>query len=50
MDVFMIIEKFICLVLMIANAYLAFKAKEKDDLIGMVWNLSFMIFMSTCIR
>ena len=49
-DVFMIIAEFICLVLMIANAYLAFKAKEKDDLIGMVWNLSFMIFMSTCIR
>ena len=46
----MIIAEFICLVLMIANAYLAFKAKEKDDLIGMVWNLSLMIFMSTCIR
>ena len=46
----MIIAEFIWLVFMIANAYLAFKAKEKDDLIGMVWNLSFMIFMSTCIR
>ena len=45
-----IIAEFICLVLMIVNAYLAFRAKEKDDLIGMVWNLSFMILMSTCIR
>ncbi|MFB2011903.1 hypothetical protein ACEVJK_13985 [Flintibacter sp. P01028] len=50
MEKIKIIAEFICLVLMIANAYLAFKAKEKDDLIGMVWNLSFMIFMSTCIR
>ena len=45
-----IIAEFICLVLMIVNSYLAFRAKEKDDLIGMVWNLSFMILMSTCIR
>ena len=37
-------------IVIIVYAYLAFKAKEKDDLIGMVWNLSFMIFMSTCIR
>lgn len=49
MDVFMIIEKFICLVLMIVDFYLAFKAKQKDDLNEMVWNLSFMILMSTCI-
>lgn len=49
-DVLRIIAEFICLVLMIVYAYLAFKAKEKDDLIGMVWNLSFMIFMSSCIR
>lgn len=46
----MIIEKFICLVLMIVDFYLAFKAKQKDDLNGMVWNLAFMILMSTCIR
>ncbi len=45
-----IIAEFICLVLMIVNAYLAFKAKDKDDLIGMVWNLAFMILMSTCIK
>ena len=45
-----IIAEFICLGLMFVNAYLAFRAKEKDDLIGMVWNLSFMILMSTCIR
>lgn len=45
-----IITEFICLILMIVNAYLAFRAKEKDDLIGMVWNLAFMILMSTCIR
>lgn len=45
-----IITEFICLVLMIVNAYLAFKARGKDDLIGMVWNLSFMILMRTCIR
>jgi hypothetical protein len=49
-DVLRIIAGFIFLVLIIVYAYLAFKAKEKDDLIGMVWNLSFMIFMSTCIR
>ena len=45
-----IIAEFICLVLMLVNAYLAFKAKGKDDLNGMVWNLGFMILMSTCIR
>ena len=50
MDVLRIIAGFIFLVLIIVYAYLAFNAKEKDDLIGMVWNLSFMIFMSTCIR
>ena len=50
MDVFMIIAEFICLVLMIANAYLAFKARDRNDLIGMTWNLAFMILMSTCIR
>ena len=49
-DVHRIIVELICLVLMIANAYLAFKAKKKDDLNGMVWNLAFMILMSTCIR
>ena len=45
-----IIAEFICLVLMLVNAYLVFKAKGKDDLNGMVWNLGFMILMSTCIR
>ena len=50
MEKIKIIAEFICLLLMIVDAYLAFRAKEKDDLIGMVWNLSFMIFMSTCIR
>ena len=50
MEKIKIIAEFSCLVLMIVNAYLAFKSKEKDDLNGMVWNLSFMIFMSTCIR
>ena len=50
MDVLMIIAKFICLVLMIVNAYLAFKARDRNDLIGMTWNLAFMNLMSTCIR
>lgn len=50
MGVLRIIVEFICLVLMIVNAYLAFKAKKRDDLNGMVWNLGVMILMSTCIR
>lgn len=50
MEEIKIIAEFICLVLMIVNAYLAFRAKEKDDLNGMVWNLAFMLLMSTCIR
>ena len=45
-----IISELIALLLMIVNAYLAFRAREKDDLNGMVWNLGFMILMSTCIR
>ena len=49
-DVHRIIVELICFVLMIANAYLAFKARDRNDLVGMVWNLSFMILMSTCIR
>lgn len=48
--VLIIITELICLVLMVVNAYLAFKAKQKDDLNGMVWNLAFMILMSTCIK
>ena len=49
-DVLRIIAELICLVFMVVNAYLAFKAKKKDDLNGMVWNLAFMILMSTCIK
>lgn len=50
MEEIKIITEFICLILMIVNAYLAFRAREKDDLNGMTWNLAFMILMSTCIR
>lgn len=48
--IFRIIIEFICIILMIANACLAFKARERNDLSGMVWNLAFMILMSTLIR
>lgn len=44
-----IVAEIMCLVLMVVNAYLAFRSKIKKDLSGMIWNLAFMILMGVCI-
>ena len=47
---FKLVTEIMALSLMIAQAYLAFKAKREGNLNEMVWSLAFMLVMGTCIR